>query len=69
MKTKRLILFLLIVGGCSGAKAQYEENLPEFRNLEITDRAVVKIEYLHEDSVPGRIRIESRHAFKPLYVL
>lgn len=60
MKAKRLILFLLIVGGCSGAKAQYEEDLPEFRNLEITDRAVVKIEYLREDSVPGRIRIENR---------
>ncbi len=60
MKAKRLILFLLIVGGCGGAKAQYEEDLPEFRNLEIADRAVVKIEYLREDSVPGRIRIENR---------
>lgn len=60
MNAKRLILFLLIAGGCSGAKAQYEEDLPEFRNLEIADRAVVTIEYLREDSVPGRIRIENR---------
>lgn len=60
MKAKVSILSLLLLCGCEGAMAQYEQKLPEFRNLEITGRAVVKIEYLHGDSVPGRLRIENR---------
>lgn len=62
-RTGFLGLLLLLAGGCGGAMAQITDEVPEFRTLEVTEGAVLRIGLLDTDSVSGhQIRIERNKA-------